>query len=177
MIFTETKLKGAYVVILDTIEDERGFFARSFCRDEFKNHSLKFNIAQCNVSYNKKAGTLRGLHYQVAPHEEAKIVRCTRGAIYDVMVDMRTESPTFRQWLGIRLTERRRRMIYVPERFAHGYLSLTDDTMIHYLVSEAYHKESERTIRWDSPSIGIGWDKIMAGGYIMSEKDKNADSI
>jgi dTDP-4-dehydrorhamnose 3,5-epimerase len=181
MIFTETNLKGTYIVKLEEIGDERGFFARCFCQKEFGDHGIPLHIAQCNVSYNLKKGTLRGMHYQIAPHEEAKLVRCTMGAIYDVMVDLRPDSKTFRQWLGVKLSALNHRTVYIPEGFAHGYLSLTDDSMIHYMVSEPYHKESERTIRWDSPSIGIEWfrmnEYVTSDKYIISKKDRNATDI
>ena len=144
-------------------------------------HDLKFNVAQCNVSYNKKIGTLRGMHYQVTPHEEAKLIRCTAGIIYDVTVDLRPESPTYKQWFGIKLTALSRRMVYVPEGVAHGYLSLVDNSIVYYLVSVFYHKESERTLRWDDSSIGINWHKmdeyVTMDKYIISEKDRNANNI
>ncbi len=178
MIFTETKLKGAYVIELEPIGDKRGYFARTFCQREFESHGLQFAVAQSNTSYNIKLGTLRGMHYQVAPHEEAKLVRCTWGAIYDVIIDLRSESPTHKQWIGIKLTQMNNRMVYVPKRFAHGYLSLVDGTTVSYLVSESYHKESERTLKWDDPSIGIDWHKyITIDNCVISEKDKNANNI
>ncbi len=175
MKFTETILKGAYVITLDPFVDERGFFARSFCRDEFKKHELDFNIAQCNVSYNKKAGTLRGMHYQVSPHEESKLVRCTYGIVWDAMIDLRPESPTFKQWFGAFLNAKSNMMVYVPKGFAHGYLSLTDGAALLYMVSEPYHPECERTVRWDDPAIGIKWP--WREEFIISEKDRNASNI
>jgi dTDP-4-dehydrorhamnose 3,5-epimerase len=177
MIFTETKLKGAYIIKLDIHPDERGFFARSFCCREFADHNLAFCVLQCNVSYNKKAGTLRGMHYQVPPYEEIKLVRCTAGTVYDVIVDIRPDSRTYKQWLGVKLTARSRRMVYVPAGFAHGYLSLTDNAMVTYSVSEFYHPECQRSIRWDDPALRIDWSKIILGPYIISEKDKNANNI
>jgi dTDP-4-dehydrorhamnose 3,5-epimerase len=170
MIFKETKLKGAYVIEIEPLEDERGFFARSLCQKEFEQHGLNFRIAQCNISYNKKKGTLRGMHYQVAPHEEAKLVRCTMGAIYDVMIDLRPGSPTFKQWVGEELTAKNCKMLYVPEGFAHGYLSLEDNTMVFYQVSEFYHPECERVLRWDDPDIKIEWPKT--NDLIISQKDQ-----
>jgi dTDP-4-dehydrorhamnose 3,5-epimerase len=169
VIFTETKLKGAYIIELEPIEDERGFFARSFCQREFKRYGLDFDVAQCNLSYNKKKGTIRGLHYQIAPYEEIKLVRCIAGAIYDAIIDIRPESPTFRQWVGIKLTANNLKMLYVPKGFAHGYLTLKDNTTVFYQVSTYYHLECERTIRWDDPEFGVGWPKMSE--YIVSKKD------
>jgi dTDP-4-dehydrorhamnose 3,5-epimerase len=169
MIFKETKLKGAYIIELEPLKDERGFFARSFCKDEFKEHGLNPCVAQCNISYNKKRGTLRGMHYQVAPYEEAKLVRCTMGAIYDVMVDLRPESPTFKQWVGEELTAKNCKMLYIPEGFAHGYLSLDDNTTVFYQVSQFYNQECERVLRWDDPDIQIEWPRTEK--FIISRKD------
>jgi dTDP-4-dehydrorhamnose 3,5-epimerase len=144
VIFIETKLKGAFIIKPERLEDERGFFARTFCREEFTVHSLNPNMVQCDISFNKRVGTLRGLHYQAAPHEEAKLVRCTRGALYDVIVDLRRESPTFMQWVSVELTADNHRMLYIPERLAHGFQTLEDDTEIFYQMSEFYHPESAR---------------------------------
>lgn len=176
MIFTETKLPGAYTIRLEPAVDKRGFFARGFCQDEFRRHGLNFSIAQFNTSYNTKAGTIRGMHYQVAPHAEAKLIRCAMGVVYDVAIDLRPESPTFRDWAGILLPALGLEMVYVPEGFAHGYLSLTDGAVVYYLVSEPYHPECERTVRWDDPAIGIKWPKV-DGGYTLSEKDRSAADI
>ena len=157
MIFKETKLKGAYVIEINPLEDERGFFARSFCAKEFKEHGLNQNIAQCNISYNEKKGTLRGVHYQAAPHEEAKLVRCTMGAIYDVIIDLRPDSSTFKKWIGVELTKENRRMLYVPEGFAHGFQTLEDHTEVLYQMSEFHHPEWARGVRWNDPTFGIFW--------------------
>jgi dTDP-4-dehydrorhamnose 3,5-epimerase len=157
VIFTETKLKGAFVIEPERIEDERGFFARTFCEREFEARGLNARVAQCSISFNRKKGTLRGMHYQVAPHEEAKLVRCTRGAIYDVIIDLRADSPTFRQWVAVELTEDNRRMLYIPEGFAHGFQTLEDNTEVFYQISEFYHPESARGVRWDDPAFGIDW--------------------
>ncbi|MBP1735805.1 MAG: dTDP-4-dehydrorhamnose 3,5-epimerase, partial [Deltaproteobacteria bacterium] len=138
-------------------EDERGFFARSFCAKEFKEHGLNQNIAQCNISYNGKKGTLRGMHYQAAPHEEAKLVRCTMGAIYDVIIDLRPDSSTFKKWIGVELTKENRRMLYVPEGFAHGFQTLEDHTEVLYQMSEFHHPEWARGVRWNDPTFGIFW--------------------
>ena len=157
MIFTETKLKGAFIIGIEPREDERGFFARSWCEDEFKKHGLNPRLAQCNISYNKKRGTLRGMHYQVAPFAEAKLVRCTMGAIYDVIIDLRPNSPTFKQWISVELTAENREALYVPEDFAHGFQTLMDNTEVFYQMSELYHPECARGLRWDDPAIGVVW--------------------
>lgn len=169
MIFTETKLAGAFVIEVEKIEDERGFFARTFDREEFASHGLNPNLAQCNVSFNKKKGTLRGMHFQAAPHEEAKLVRCTRGAMYDAIIDLRPESPTFRQWTSAELTAENRRMLYIPEGFAHGFQTLEDDTEVFYQMSEFFHPESGRGVRFDDPSFGVEWPP---GEKVISEKDR-----
>jgi dTDP-4-dehydrorhamnose 3,5-epimerase len=157
MKFQELSLPGAYVLELDPVEDERGFFARAFCEQELAERGIGFRIVQCNVSYNRRKGTLRGLHYQTTPHEEAKLVRCFSGSVYDVIVDLRKSSPTYRGWAGVELTSRNRRMIYVPPGFGHGLQTLEDDTELFYLMSECYHPESARTVRWDDPQIAVAW--------------------
>ena len=157
MIFAETKLKGAYVIEPERLEDERGFFARTFGHEEFAAHGLRNRFVQCSISFNQKKGTLRGMHYQVAPYEEAKLVRCTMGAIYDVIIDLRSGSPTFKQWVAVELTAQNRNMLYVPEGLAHGFQSLEDDTEVFYQISEFYHPESARGIRWDDPALAIEW--------------------
>jgi len=168
VLFTETKLKGAFIIDIEPREDERGFFARSWCEDEFKQHGLNPNLVQCNISYNKKRGTLRGLHYQVAPFAEAKLVRCTMGAIYDVIIDLRSASPTFKQWISVELTAENRRALYVPEDFAHGFLCLMDNTEVFYQMSEFFHPECARGVRWNDPVFGVVWP---AGSYILSCQD------
>jgi dTDP-4-dehydrorhamnose 3,5-epimerase len=155
--FAPAPLAGAFAVELERIEDERGFFARSFCQDEFRKHGLKPLIAQCNVSWNRKRGTLRGMHFQAPPHEEAKVVRCTRGAIWDVIVDMREGSPTRWRWHAAELTADNRLALYVPEGFAHGFQTLVDDTEVLYQMSESYHPDLARGLRWDDPKLAIGW--------------------
>jgi len=157
LIFIETKLKGAFIIELEAIMDERGFFARSWCEKEFKSHGLNCNLAQCNISFNKKKGTLRGMHYQKAPHEEAKLIRCTAGSIYDVIIDLRSESPTFRQWSGMELSAENRHAVFVPEGFAHGFVTLTDDTEVFYQMSEFYYSECTAGVRWDDPAFDIIW--------------------
>ena len=157
MKFLPTRLAGACVIELDRLEDERGFFARSFCRDEFAAHGLKSSFVQCNVSFNAARGTLRGLHYQASPHEEAKLVRCTRGAIFDVIVDLRKASATRMQWVGMELTAENHRMLYVPEGFAHGFQTLDDASEVFYQMSETFHPEAARGVRWNDPALGIAW--------------------
>lgn len=169
MIFIEIKLKGAFIIEPERLEDERGFFARSWCRREFESHGLNPNLVQCNTSFNKKRATLRGMHYQAAPYEEAKLVRCTMGAIYDVIIDLRSDSPTYGQWFGTELTAENRKMIYVPESFAHGSLTLQDNTEVFYQMSEFYVAECSGGIRWNDPAFGIIWPVAVA---VISEKDR-----
>ncbi len=157
MIFTETELGGAFVIEPERIEDERGFFARTWDPSEFEARGLNPRLAQCNVSFNKREATLRGMHYQAAPHEEAKLVRCTRGAIYDVTLDLRPDSPTFKRWVAVELTAENMRMLYVPEGFAHGFQTLESGTEVFYQISEFYAPESVRAVRWDDPAFGIEW--------------------
>jgi dTDP-4-dehydrorhamnose 3,5-epimerase len=166
--FLETELQGAFVIELETLEDSRGFFARVWCNEEFEEHDLVPRIAQVNTSFNAKAGTLRGMHYQIAPHEETKVVRCIRGSLYDVIVDLRPDSPTYKRWTGVELTARNHRMLYVPAKFAHGFITLEDNTEVMYLISEAYAPEAARAIRWDDPEIGIEWPRPVVE---ISERD------
>lgn len=173
MIFTETKLKGAYIIELNKIEDERGFFGRSWCKKEFTEHNLNGNVVQTNTSFNKRKGTLRGLHFQRKPFAETKLVKCTKGAIFDVIVDLRSESPTFKQWLGVEITAENYKMLYIPERFAHGFITLKDNSEVNYLISEFYNPGVEGAIRWDDPEINIQWPIAMEE---MSDRDrKHAD--
>ncbi len=157
MEFTETALKGAFLVGLRRITDERGFFARGWCRDEFAAHGLNPNMVQLNTAASHRKGTLRGMHYQTAPHEEAKFVRCTRGALFDVIVDLRPGSPTHRHWFGAELSGDNGLMLYVPEGFAHGYETLTNDTEMYYLTAAAYAPGSARGVRYNDPGFGISW--------------------
>ena len=168
MIFTETGLAGAWLVDLNKFEDQRGFFARSFCQREFTEHGMNPRVAQCNVSYNHKMGTLRGMHFQVSPFQEAKLVQCTQGAIYDVIIDLRKESPAFGRHLGVELSAREHRMLYIPEGFAHGFLTLEDHTSVFYLMSEFYAPEYARGFRWDDPSFNVEWP---AEVRVISDKD------
>ena len=157
MIFEETVLPGVYLIHLERQEDERGFFARSWCREAFRERGLNPHLVQCNISYNHTKGTLRGMHFQAAPHEEAKLVRCTRGAIYDVALDLRPASPTHTRWLGVELTAENYRMLYVPEGFAHGFQTLEEKSEIFYQMSEFYAPEAARGVRWNDPAFGIEW--------------------
>jgi dTDP-4-dehydrorhamnose 3,5-epimerase len=165
VIFTETPVKGAFVMDLEPREDERGFFARVWCERECGERGMNLRVAQCNVSFNKKRGTLRGLHYQAAPFEEAKLVRCTRGAIYDVVVDLRPGSPSFKRHLAVVLSAENRRALYVPEGCGHGFQTLEDDTEVFYQMSAPYSADHARGVRWNDPAFGIEWppaDRIMA---------------
>lgn len=169
MIFKETNLKGAYILEIQKIEDDRGFFGRSWCAKEMESHGLNINIRQTNVSYNKLRGTLRGMHYQKPPFKECKVVRCTKGAIFDVIIDLRPDSPTYREWFGVELTSENHKMIYIPEDFAHGYITLEDHTEITYMVSEFYAPGYEGAIRWDDPKFNIQWPILP---QVISAKDK-----
>jgi len=157
MIFTETKIAGAFIIDIEPHTDERGFFSRSFCRHEFEDHGLSPVVAQCNISLNHKRGTIRGMHFQTAPHEEAKLVRCTRGEIFDVVVDLRPASPTHTQWVGVRLDDRNHRMLYIPAGCGHGFQSLTDDAELTYQVSEFFAPTHASGYRYDDPAFGITW--------------------
>lgn len=170
MKFIETPLAGALAIQPERRSDERGFFARVFCRDEFAAHGLDFYAAQCNISFNPTKATLRGMHYQAAPHREVKLVRCTMGAIFDVIVDLRADSRSFGRWFGIELSAENRDMLYVPEGFAHGYLTLTDNTEVFYQVSESYAPSCERGVRWDDPEFGIKWP---LRPELISDKDRD----
>jgi dTDP-4-dehydrorhamnose 3,5-epimerase len=157
MFFRETKVKGAFVVDLERRADDRGFFARVWCEKEFQAQGLTARLAQVNASSNVRKGTLRGLHFQLPPCQEAKVVSCTRGAIYDVVVDLRRDSPTHMQWAGVELTANNRRMLYVPEGCAHGFQTLDENSELLYLMSEFYSPEHARGVRYDDPSFGIAW--------------------
>lgn len=170
MIFTETELAGAFIIDVNRIGDNRGFFARAFCRNEFKEHGLHPTIAQGNIAYNKTKGTLRGMHFQFPPKAEVKLVRCTRGAIVDKIVDLRPESPTFLEHISVELTEDNYRALYVPERFAHGYQVLADNTETSYLVGEFYSPEHEGGLLYDDPRLGLEWPLPVRE---LSDKDRN----
>jgi dTDP-4-dehydrorhamnose 3,5-epimerase len=169
LIFTETKLPGAFVIELEKHSDQRGFFARTFCSQEFKAHGLNSQVVQCNVSFNKCKGTLRGMHYQAAPFAEAKLVRCTSGSIYDVIIDLRSSSRTFKQYFAVELSHENRRMLYIPEEFAHGFQTLEADTEVFYQMSRPYSAEHARGVRWNDPAFGIEWP---AGERIIIDRDQ-----
>lgn len=175
MIFRETDLKGAFVIDLEPHQDERGFFARSYCHDEFASRGLNARLAQCSISFNGKRGTLRGMHYQARPHEEAKLVRCTKGSLFDVIIDLRRESPSFKRHFAIELSASNRRQLYVPEGFAHGFQTLEDDTEVFYQISTPYHPDLGRGVRWDDPAFQIGWPDVAT--RIISERDRNYASF
>jgi dTDP-4-dehydrorhamnose 3,5-epimerase len=157
MRFLPTSLPGVLVVEPELREDERGFFARTWCREEFANAGLLTDCVQCNISFNRRAGTLRGMHWQAAPHEEVKLVRCTMGAAYDVVLDLRPDSPTFKKWAAIEITAENRREIYIPTGCAHGFQTLMDNTELFYHMGAFYHPEAARGVRWDDPAFGIVW--------------------
>ena len=168
MKFQETKLAGAYVIDIEPFEDERGLFARAWCQREFEALGLGSGIVQANISQNKQSGTLRGLHWQQRPYAECKLLRCTRGSIFDVIVDLRPDSDTFKSWIGVELTEQNHRMLLVPEEFAHGFQTLEDNTEIFYQVTQFYTPEGERGARYDDPAFTIEWPLAVTA---LSEKD------
>ncbi|HZH71855.1 MAG TPA: dTDP-4-dehydrorhamnose 3,5-epimerase [Mariniphaga sp.] len=170
MIFTETSLKGAFILEIKKLEDERGFFGRSWCKKEMEDHGLNGNVVQANTSLSMKKGTFRGFHFQKHPYEETKLIRCTKGAIYDIIIDLRKESPTFMQWFGAELTEDNYKMVYIPENFAHGFLTLTDNAEVYYLVTHPYTPNAEGGIRYDDPALNINWPIPVT---VVSEKDKS----
>ena len=169
MKFTPTKISGAYQIEIQPISDERGFFARSFCTDEFQQYGLETNFNQCNVSFTSRQGTIRGMHYQVYPYAEAKLVRCTTGAIYDVILDLRSESLTFRQWAAAELTADNHQMLYIPPGCAHGFQTLVDDTEVFYQMSGVYSAEAARGVRWNDPIFGI--EMPLASSFI-NDRDR-----
>lgn len=170
MEFLKTKLPGVFEIHIEAKPDERGFFARTWCPMEFEVQGLAGKLVQCSLSFNKRKGTLRGMHYQVAPYEETKLIRCTQGAIYDVVVDLRPGSPTFKNWVAVELTSEKHNMIYVPQGCAHGFLTLEDGAEVIYQMSEVQHAESARGVRWDDPTFQIEWP---ARVEVISERDQN----
>ncbi len=169
MIFHETKLKGVFEIHIEPHQDDRGFFARSWCQKEFEDHGLNARLVQCNISRNDRKGTLRGIHYQATPHTEAKLVRCTAGAVYDVALDIRPNSPTFGQWFGTTLTAENHHMLFIPDGCAHGLLTLEDNSEICYQMSEFYHPDLSRGVRWNDPSFKIAWP---AAVEVISDRDR-----
>ncbi len=168
MQFTPVRISGVFTLELERHEDERGFFARTFCQREFGEHGLNRCVAQCSISFNHKRGTLRGMHYQVAPHEEAKLIRCIGGAIYDVIIDLRPQSPTFRHWIALELSAENGRALYVPEGFAHGFETLADDTEVFYQIFEFHDPACARGLRWNDPAFSIFWPVTPR---VISERD------
>lgn len=169
MIFKSTNLQGVFELEVEPHADDRGFFARTWCREEFRTQDLNPGLAQCSVSFNHRRGTLRGMHYQSAPHAEAKLVRCTRGSIYDVALDLRPDSATFLRWVAAELTADNRRAFYIPKGCAHGFLTLEDNTEVFYQISELYNPGSARGVRWNDPTFGIAWPAEIA---VISERDR-----
>lgn len=170
MKFTETPLAGAYVIELEPHGDERGYFARTWCRAEFETRGLNPRLEQCSTSFNRRRGTLRGLHYQAAPYEEAKLVRCARGSLYDLIVDLRPRSESFKKWFAVELSAKNLRMLYIPEGFAHGFQTLEDETEVLYQISQVYQPEYARGVRWDDPLFDFRWP---IAERVMSERDQS----
>ena len=176
MIFTKTKLDGLYVIEPEKREDIRGYFLRTYCAEEFRTRGLDGDISQCSLSYNRKLGTVRGLHYQAAPYEEVKVVRCVKGKVFDVAVDIRAGSPTRGKYVSLELSDDNGVAFYIPKGFAHGFMSLSDDTLVLYQMSAPYNQESARTIRWNDPEINILWPEYVIKGVniVVSDNDRNA---
>ncbi len=169
MKFTETPIKGAMIIELEKYEDHRGYFARGFCKKEFEQQGLDPHIVQCNFSKSRKKGTLRGMHYQAAPHSEVKMVRCMNGSIYDVIVDLRKDSPSYKRWFGLKLTDENYNMLYIPKGLAHGFQTLVEDSVIFYMVTQYYNQQAESGVRWNDPSFNIDWPLDVSE---ISEKDQ-----
>ena len=174
VIFTEARLKGAFLIEPERLEDERGFFARTWCQQEFAEHNLNPNLVQCSISFNKTKGTLRGMHFQDPPFEETKLVRCTMGEIYDVIVDLRRDSATFKEWFATQLSAANRMMLYIPPGFAHGFQTLQDDSEVFYQMSEFYSPQHARGLRWDDPAFSIDWPNARR---TISERDQSFPSF
>jgi dTDP-4-dehydrorhamnose 3,5-epimerase len=174
MVITETKLKGAFVIELDRFKDDRGFFACAWSDREFAAAGLSASFVESNVAFNKKKGTLRGMHYQLPPYDQVKLVRCTRGIIYDVIIDLRRNSPTFKQWLAIEMSADNHRILYVPGEFAHGYLTLDDDTEMFYQTSSYYALEHGRGVRWNDPAFNISWP---ADPFVIIDRDREYEDF
>lgn len=174
MIFTELSLPGVFLIELEAHTDERGFFARTFCTAEFEEHGLNLAIAQCSISFNDRRGTLRGMHYQAQPFSESKLVRCTRGSIYDVAVDLRPDSKAHRHWCAVELTGDNRRMLYVPDGVAHGFQTLEDSSEVFYQISRPYEPQAARGVRWDDPAFGIRWPEAP---QVISARDRSYPNI
>ncbi len=171
MIYHQTSLNDAYILELEQIVDERGFFARSWCKEELESQGLDGDLVQCSLSFNSKKDTLRGMHFQIPPHEETKLVRCTNGAIFDVIIDLRVQSSTYMRWMGVELSSENRKMLYIPKGFAHGYQTLAHESEVFYFISEAYHPEAARGVHWNDPAFQIDWPK--AEHRVISSKDSS----
>ncbi len=171
MIFRETKLPGAFVIEPERLADERGFFARTWSQSEFSDRGLSSELLECNISFNRKRGTLRGMHFQTAPNAQAKLVRCTMGALYDVVIDLRTDSPTFKQWVAVELSAQNHMMFYIPEGFAHGFQTLEDNTELLYQMSSSYAPESARGVRWNDRAFGIDWPPVLERTIIARDQE------
>jgi dTDP-4-dehydrorhamnose 3,5-epimerase len=169
MTFDETVISGVFEIRINRMPDNRGFFARTWCRNEFEEHGLEPGWKPCSISYNARKGTLRGMHYQAAPFAESKLVRCTQGAIYDVVLDLRPQSPSFKNWIAVTLTAENRNMVYMPKGCAHGFLTLQEQTEVFYQMSEVYNAESARGVRWDDPAFRIAWPEKVE---VISERDR-----
>ncbi len=170
MIFKETELNGAYIIEIDKREDERGFFARCWCKNEFKSKGLMANIAQSSISFNKEKGTLRGMHFQLKPFDEEKLLRCSAGSIYDVIIDLRTDSTSYKKWTSVELSAKNQRMLYIPKGFAHGFQTLEHGAEVVYHISEFYNPESASGVRWNDPQFNISWPLMVSK---ISTKDQN----
>ena len=170
MTFGKTTIPGVFEIRIQAIQDERGFFARSWCQREFDKHGLESSLIQCNISFSTRKGTLRGMHFQAAPFAETKLVRCTQGAIYDVVLDLRPQSPTFKAWIAVMLSAENRNMVYIPKGCAHGFLTLRDETEVFYQMSEAYNADSASGVRWNDPAFGISWPEKVE---VISDRDRS----
>lgn len=175
MKFIETKLKGVFLITIEPNYDDRGYFARTYCHDEFEKHGIDFTPVQTNVSYTKKAGTIRGIHFQTKPFEEDKLIRCIKGKMYDIAVDLRKESPTYKQWQSFDLSEENLTMVYIPKDFAHAFQTLTDDCLFEYQMSQYYSAPNASGVRWNDPSLNIPWP--ITSNIILSEKDKTLPTL
>jgi len=174
LIFTETKLKGAFIIELEKLEDERGFFARTWDQKLFEENGLNSRIVQCDISFNQLKGTIRGMHFQIPPHEEAKVVSCIKGKIFDVIIDLRSSSETYKNWFSVELNDQNKKMLYIPEGFAHGFQTLEDNTLVNYQMSEFYSPEHARGVRWNDKSFHIDWPLKKT---IISKKDLSYQSF
>lgn len=174
MIFTETKLKGVFIIELEKLEDERGFFARTWDKKTFEEYGLNSKVVQCSISFNKLKGTIRGMHFQIPPYEESKIVNCIKGKIFDVIIDMRSDSETFKKWISIELSDLNKKMIYIPEGCAHGFQTLEDNTLVYYQISEIYSPDHARGVRWDDKAFQIEWPYKKT---VISKKDSSYQSF